>query len=290
MTLCSVIIPAFNVGPYIGQAIHSALNQTVTDLEVIVVNDGSTDDTPSRIAAFGENVIHIEQPRSGLGAARNAGLDRAKGEFIALLDGDDWWMPERLASVVAYLRTSPDVGFATTNAFLVVGSDITKRTYYRTVSYRWSFQRRNQPEWIVIKNFIMSMVVIRRRLFDRWGTFDESLEASEDWDLWMRFILAGERVGLVDRPLAFYRRRREALSADERQMLATRDLVLVKALQRPDIGTRPRLQKLIQLRRGVLFRQRGDKAAARKLLSEVAHDGEAPVLMRAASGILARLP
>lgn len=215
MPRCSVVIPAYNVEGYVEEAVRSALSQTYASTEVIVVDDGSTDRTAEAIEQFGDRIRLLEQPNRGLAAARNRALEAATGEFIALLDGDDVFLPTRLERMVAYLEAHPEIGFATSDAYLLYGRHASGDTYYRHAGERGGvrFRTENQDRWIVQGNFVLVMTVTRRELFERHGRFEETLETLEDWDLWMRFILGGERVGLVDEPLAHYRLRPGSLSS-----------------------------------------------------------------------------
>ncbi len=103
----SVIVPAYNCGPYLGEALDSVLGQTLPPCEVIVVDDGSTDDTPGVCAAYGDRIRYVRQPNRGPSAARNAALALAKGDYLALLDADDVCVPDRFARQVAALRARP---------------------------------------------------------------------------------------------------------------------------------------------------------------------------------------
>ena len=125
MPAVSVIMPAYNVAPYVGDALRSALAQTFTDLEVLVVDDGSTDataDVVAGIAARDPRVRLIRQPNRGLAGARNTGLRSARGDVFALLDSDDLWEPEFLAEQVAILRAHPDVHTVTGNGWCLGGA------------------------------------------------------------------------------------------------------------------------------------------------------------------------
>ncbi len=108
--LVSVIIPAYNSGPYLVKTLESALGQTYPDREIIVVDDGSTDDTPSCVERYGAAVTYIRQESAGVGAARNRGLAAARGEYVALLDHDDLWEPDKLAVQVAVAARHPGSG------------------------------------------------------------------------------------------------------------------------------------------------------------------------------------
>src|SRR5512143_3730544 len=107
--LVSVVMPVYNGARYLRQALESALAQTYRPLEIVVVDDGSTDETPAILAEFGTRIRALRQPNSGSAAARNAALDAARGELIAFLDADDLWLPQKLAVQVEYLREHPDV-------------------------------------------------------------------------------------------------------------------------------------------------------------------------------------
>src|SRR5512143_4014499 len=112
--LVSVVMPVYNGARYLRQALESALNQTYRPLEIIVVDDGSTDETSAILAEFGSRIRAIRQKNPGSAAARNAALQAAHGEIIAFLDADDLWLPQKLEVQVAYLRAHPDVELVAT--------------------------------------------------------------------------------------------------------------------------------------------------------------------------------
>ncbi|MGQ0623874.1 MAG: glycosyltransferase [Sporichthyaceae bacterium] len=210
-----MIIPAYNAEAHVAAAIRSVLSQTYQDFEIVVVDDGSTDNTSSALADFGDAIVHVTQPNSGAAAARNTALRHASGELIALLDADDLWLPRRLERMVAYLDENPHVGFATSDAYLRHEDMPSTQTYYREVVYCRRLPA-NQSYSIVQYNFVFTMAVIRRRLLAEHGDFDTGLQVAEDWDLWIRFILAGEQLGLVHEPLAYYRIRSSGLTISDR--------------------------------------------------------------------------
>jgi glycosyltransferase involved in cell wall biosynthesis len=213
--MCSILIPAYQVERYVAAAVESALAQTHRPLEVVVVDDGSTDGTAAAIAPYRDHaqLVYVEQENRGLAGARNAALAVARGEFVGLLDADDLWDPERTARCVEVLQRDPDVGWVTTDLRVLEGDVRTDETQYRD-RRRQPFAHDDQLRAIVTDNFICHSAVVRRSLFDRFGTFDESLRRAEDYDLWIRFLLGGSRVGLIDEPLGWYRLRPDSLSAD----------------------------------------------------------------------------
>jgi glycosyltransferase involved in cell wall biosynthesis len=218
MPAVSVVMPAYNTAPFVEAAIDSALRQTFTDIEVLVVDDGSTDDTAvivERMAARDARVRLLRQPNGGVSVARNAALRVARGDFFALLDSDDLWAPEFLAEQLAIMAARPEVDIVTGNAWVLGGTNDGRlaRPYP---------EPRPDPdlasiigdEWSV---FIMS--VIRRRVYTTIGSFDESMRSNEDYDFWLRAAVAGFTFARNDRPLGHYRNRTGSLSASEVRML-----------------------------------------------------------------------
>jgi glycosyltransferase involved in cell wall biosynthesis len=288
MSLCSVVIPAFNVRQYIAKAIESALDQTYPSVEVIVVNDGSTDDTDAAIRPFIDRIIYVTQDNRGLAAARNRGLEKAKGEYIALLDGDDIWLPNRLEKMVDYLQANREVGFITSDAYLMYGNQPSTDTYYSKLSRRQHFHTEGQDRWILLCDFVFIMTVIRRELFSQHGIFDETLSACADWDLWIRFITEGEKAGFINEPLGYYRLRSESLSTDRANMAYEELAVLEKALGRGiasnGIGGRVAFAR----GRSALIHQ--DKAEARRSFAKAFADRELDIRLRVQAGLTSLAP
>ncbi|HVL68578.1 MAG TPA: glycosyltransferase family A protein [Vicinamibacterales bacterium] len=232
MSAVSVIMPAYNVGPYIGAAIESVLAQTFTDYELIIVDDGSTDDTAAIATRFVEKdsrITLLRQENRGLAAARNTALRHARSELLALLDSDDLWAPEFLAAQIAVLTARPDVDIVTGNAW-TLGSHEDGRP-----ARPWP-DPRPEPNLTTILGdelsvFIMS--VFRRRVYDTIGGFDEMLRTNEDFDFWLRAAIAGFRFARNDQPLGYYRRRDDSLSASQVRML--RGALRVYYKQRPAV-------------------------------------------------------
>ncbi|MDH4185908.1 MAG: glycosyltransferase, partial [Nitrospira sp.] len=201
----SVIIPTFNRVGVLCRAVESALNQTCPAFEIIVVDDGSTDDTSQVIPARFPSVRYHRIQHSGLPAvARNAGLRVAKGEYIAFLDSDDQWLPEKLVQQVAVLETNPAVGLACTNAFVIYKDDeIPIRPYLQD----GQGQIGQVLNALLDNNFIIaSTAVVRRSVLDQVGQFCEenSLLIGEDYDLWLRVAGVSE-VHYIPKALAIYR-------------------------------------------------------------------------------------
>src|SRR5581483_6364205 len=180
----SVVVPAYNYGRYLSSAIDPALAQTYPHLEVIVVDDGSTDDTAIVAKNYGSKIRYIHQTNAGLSAARNRGVRAASFGYILFLDADDVLMPDMLETIMGeYARLSPDFGlvacgsirFHTDGKFQDSKSRVSKETC--------ELRARD----ILLKTrFMPSTAVVKRVAFDECGTFDTELRSSEDRDMWIR--------------------------------------------------------------------------------------------------------
>ncbi|MGL1832976.1 glycosyltransferase [Rhodocyclaceae bacterium SMB388] len=187
-----MIMPSYNTAPYIREAIESVLGQNYPSLELLVIDDGSTDDTPDIVRSYGERVRFFSQQNQGAGAARNLGLREARGDFIAFLDSDDIWLPGKLSAQVAYLTINPDIGVV----------------YSRWRPWRpeqdGHFRMPTLPEQPNAPGFIASQsgwlynrlllgsilhtitVMMRRSVIDQIGPFDTQFKRGQDYDYWLR--------------------------------------------------------------------------------------------------------
>jgi len=197
--LVSIIIPTYNRGWILKDAIDSVLSQKFQDFELIVVDDGSTDNTGDILRIYQDNIIIIRQKNSGVSAARNKGIYRASGSLVAFLDSDDLWLPEKLSAQVAFFNANPDAMICQTEEIWIRNS------------VRVNPKNRHKKPWgMIFEQSLMlclvspSAVMIRRNLFDTVGLFDESLPACEDFDLWLR-ISCKYPVYLIDTPLIIKR-------------------------------------------------------------------------------------
>ncbi|WP_338242936.1 glycosyltransferase family 2 protein [Aurantiacibacter hainanensis] len=191
----SVIIPAFNSEASLGVSIESALSQTATPCEVIVVDDGSTDGTAGVIEAFGDKVVHLTQANAGQGAARNAGMQVAQGEFIALLDADDYWQPEFLERMEDFLDHHPQA-IAASCGFRI---ERAKGDYVGPANL--TRLQREHPGGLVLDNFFdfwaeydhvrTGTVLFRRSAIDEIGLQNPALRISQDLEYWALLATAG---------------------------------------------------------------------------------------------------
>lgn len=178
-----MIVPVYNRPAFVRQAIDSALaQQCPAEFEVVVVDDGSTDATPSVLASYGDRIRVVTQSNAGVARARNAGFAAARGEYFALLDSDDIWMPGKLAAQVALLDAHPEAGFA--------HSDV-EEFFEDEPGRKWT-RRPPVPSGDLVRtllrrNVIHTMtVMLRRRAVEEVGDFDPKYPPCEDWDLWLR--------------------------------------------------------------------------------------------------------
>jgi glycosyltransferase involved in cell wall biosynthesis len=287
-------MPAYNVAPYIGEAIESVLSQTYADFELLVVDDGATDGTDiiaERYAARDARVRLIRQANAGISAARNHGLRVATGPVIAILDSDDAWDPAYLEQQMAILDGHPHVDIVTGNAWFL-GSSLHGRP-----ARPWP-DRRPAPtlaDILADETAVFIMSIFRRRVYEAVGPFDETLRTNEDYDYWLRAACAGFRFYRNDKPLGYYRRRDNSLSADELRMLPGILQVLRKL--RPQLLNRPAELAMLDAQmarfetehvaaqaRGAIAS--GDFAAARRHLSTL-HGRRGGAILRVAK-VMAR--
>lgn len=218
--LLSVVIPAYNVAPYIADAVRSALSQSVGNLEVIVVDDGSTDDTPQVLAGLKSSRLRvIRQENRGLSGARNTGIRAARAPFLGLLDGDDIWLPDKAERQLAVLESCPDVTMTYSHSLYL---DADGRP---TGALLLSRPHRPTLRQLVRRNLVGngSTAIGRTADFIAAGLFDERLRNShEDYEMWPRLMVrSGRWLELVPEPLTGYRVRADSGSMNIANFLAT---------------------------------------------------------------------
>lgn len=230
MTNVSVIIPAYNQAHFIGRAIQSVLDQTYQDFEIIVVDDGSTDNTAEVVHGFEDSRIrYLFQENQGLSAARNKGLRLAQGEFISFLDSDDEFLPHKLELLLEDLSNKPHVGMTSGQAVPIDenGNQI-GNIFNRPIP--------NPVELLLFGNPLhVGSVLLRRSWFDLVGEFDEKLASYEDWDLWLRLAQAGCNFSWVPQPVSLYRFHRAQMTRSGDQMTTATFAVLNKLFSNPHL-------------------------------------------------------
>ena len=212
--LVSVIVPAYDVAKFIGEALNSALAQSFTDYEVIVINDGSPD-TPElerTLLPYMPRIVYLKQDNRGVSAARNAGIKAARGSLIAFLDGDDVWLPNYLEVQVKRIQADPSIDVLYPNVQMFGDSTSEVGEEFMTIcpsNGEVTFERLVRQECNV-----SNCSIARKETIVRAGMFDESLRSVEDFDLWLRVIKGGGRIVYHRDVLARYRRRQGSLTAD----------------------------------------------------------------------------
>ncbi len=193
----SVIIPVYNRAKPVTRAIDSVLKQTRPPLEIIVVDDGSTDETPDVLRQYGSKIKIIRQAHRGVSAARNRGIRSSRGQWIALLDSDDEWLPKKLAMAEKFHRGHPEyLIFQSEEIWIRKGKRVNPKKKHRKYG-GWIFKQ-SLPLCIVSP----SAVIFHRSLLEQVGLFDESFPVCEDYDLWLRVakkfpVGLDERAGII---------------------------------------------------------------------------------------------
>ena len=201
----SVIIPLYNKAPYIAKAIESVLGQTYRDFEVIVIDDGSTDQSLEVAKTFeNKSITIISQPNSGVSTARNNGVKLAKHPYICFLDADDWWHPTFLEEMKRLITDFPDAGIYGSGYYIVKNG----KERIAPIGVPQGFERGiiDYCE-VYAKTLCMPIwtgaVIVPKNIFDEEGGFKSQLKLGEDFDLWIRIALK-HKVILVNKPLAYY--------------------------------------------------------------------------------------
>ena len=195
----SVILPTYNRGWILKEAIDSVLAQEFKDFELIVVDDGSTDNTGEILDSYEQDILVLRQSNKGVSAARNRGIDAAEGRLIAFLDSDDLWLPRKLSSQVDFFNSNPAAVINQTEEIWVRnGVRVNPKTRHHKFS-GMIFERS-----LALCLVSPSAVMIKKNLFSEVGVFDENLPACEDYDLWLR-ISCRYPVHLIETPLIMKR-------------------------------------------------------------------------------------
>src|SRR5204862_6759843 len=227
----SVVVAAYQAADTIGEALASALAQTAPPHEIVVCDDGSTDDLEAALAPFRERIVLLRKENGGEASAKNAAARAATGDFVAILDADDVYLPGRLAALGRLASERPDLDLLTTDAYLEVDGRVVRRVY----GDDWTFEVDDQRREIMRRNFVFGHAAVRRERLLGEGGFDERIRFTTDWECWMRLILTGSCAGAVLEPLARYRVRQTSLSADRTRMTAGRIESLRTGLAHPSL-------------------------------------------------------
>ena len=192
----SVIIPTYNRCHLLKRAINSVIKQTITPKEIIIVDNGSTDQTYQMVSSLFPEINYFIEKKRGVSAARNKGILESKSKWIAFLDSDDAWKPTKLEKQMEYSLFNQD-------KYRIIHTD---ETWYRNKKFLNQLKKHKKSGGNIFKNSLQlccispSSVILKKQIFDDYGLFDENLEVCEDYDMWIR-ITAKEEVGFLDSPL-----------------------------------------------------------------------------------------
>ncbi len=228
----SVIIPAYNAAKFLSQSIESVLRQTLKEIEIIVVDDGSTDETPLVAKSFGDKIRYFRQPNGGPASARNCGLKQANGEFIAFLDADDYFiLPEKLARQLEIIKLSEDCAVVTSGWINVDtgGMQIERREPWR---YTPDLSLKNLLTW---HPFLSSVLFFRRSALEKVGGSNSEVLVIEDFDIVARVILAGFTANWLPEVTAAYRLHENNNSGNLQKIEADTEKYLAEFFARSDL-------------------------------------------------------
>ena len=278
----SIVVAAYQVAGVIGAAIESALAQTVPPLEVVVCDDGSTDDLDAALGPYRDRIVFLRKENGGEASAKNAAARAASGDFVAILDADDVYFPERLEALGELAAARPDLDILTSDAFLELDGVRRRRVY----EGGWTFEVDDQRRAILQRNFVFGLAAVRRERLLEVGGFDETIRWTTDWDCWARLILGGSAAGAVAEPLALYRLRESSLSADRAKLVGGRVQTLSKASRHPSLteaergvvaaslATERRELALLELRRALADGAADARGRAMAVARDAAHPRE----------------
>jgi glycosyltransferase involved in cell wall biosynthesis len=261
----SVIVPAYNSADYTVETVESVLAQTYRDFELIVVDDGSTDHTREAMAAFGDRIQYVYKENGGACSARNHGIAMSRGEYIACLDCDDLWFPEKLERSVAALEDHPDWALVFTPCLLIdAQGETVGRSNYRPNLDKAFFE-------LLKGNYIVAPTVVMRRVcMEGDGPFDESLFIPADWDLWLR-LTRDYPIGCVNSPLSKYRMASSYTLRHIDQFLEESIYALEKHLgPAADLttGEKGKIRAKMYVVHGTMLREKPDMGKARSALKQ----------------------
>ena len=268
----SVVIPTYNRQDLVVEAIESVLAQTFTDFEIIVVDDGSTDDTAVNIQPYLDRITYSRQENQGVAAARNAGIRLAQGEFVCFLDSDDLWIPTKLQAQIRFADAHPEYGLISSE---LQGFDADGKTKGPNKSAMYKIRNGLVVEDLLFGNWIQtSTVMLRRKCLDEVGWFDEDIgQFGEDWLLWMK-VTSRFPIYFLPEPLVSYRFHPGRLT---RHQPEEQFHSLMHCLQK--LKALPQFQQKSHLLRKVEYRICVGRASGDRSLSE--YDGAIVKLKRA---------
>lgn len=222
----SVIVPAYNTSEFIAECLDSVLAQTFADLEIIVVNDGSPDTAELErvLSPYRERIVYVRQENRGLSGARNGGIRRARGEYLAFLDSDDCWPREYLSTQMQLFQNNPSLDLVYADAILFGSGPVTRKTFMQTSAPPTTLDGLLSEGGQILP----SGTVVKKRAIVEGGAFDETLRRCEDLDMWLRLADRGAKIAFQGNVLFLRRVHGSALTSDEEKMVSSLIRVLMK--------------------------------------------------------------
>ena len=223
--LVSIILPTYNCAAFLSHSIGTILSQTYNSYEIIVIDDGSTDNTKEVLYPFMQRIKYIRSEQNkGLPTARNIGILPAQGKYIAFIDADDLWLPEKLQTDIEYFETHPEVSMVYSKHINIdeKGDDLGGNTKKQLPSGNIFTQLFSEQNFI-----ITSSVVVRKEVFETTGLFDEQLFNCQDWDMWLRIAFHFKVAG-INKPLVKYRHNPHSLSKNRNNVLKYQKIIIDK--------------------------------------------------------------
>ena len=229
--LISVIIPVYNGDRYIVQAVESALSQTFTNLEIIVVDDGSTDRTQQVLQSYFDRIRYIYQENQGVAAARNMACQLAQGEFLAFLDADDYFLPSKLEKQLACFDHDPALDMVQTGWLMVdeTGKDISEMKLWQQAP------KLDLESFIIFKCVRPSAMMLRRKWWEKLGGFNDNFPLAEDLDFALRLALKGCKAVWLEEILTCYRQHNSNIMSSGLPLMKNTEILMNEFFNRPDL-------------------------------------------------------
>jgi glycosyltransferase involved in cell wall biosynthesis len=260
MATVDIIVPTYNTAKYLPIALDSVVAQTFEDWRILLIDDGSTDNTADVVAPYleslGSKLVYIKQRNGGVSAARNNGIRNAAAEFIALLDADDVWLPWRLEESLKCFTDRPEVGLA----YGLISRIDSEGAVIDTFKGNRKNAKGKIAPYIYMRSVQLptSSMMFRKACTDRVGAFDETLKSTEDRDLWLRMSFHYE-VAFAPRVISLYRTSGDSLTTDSDGMMKAQLQFIEKHYGAPGCGMRARRIALSHI-----YRQRAEAFGLRK--------------------------
>lgn len=231
MPRVSVVTPCYNAARFVAATVQSIRDQTMTDWEMLVVDDGSNDGSAAIVRAIGDSRVHVlHQANAGPSAARNAGVAAARGAFIAFLDADDLALPHRLAAQAALLDADPDLAVVASGYQWI---DEHGAVLPAAHSWQYPFELNALRDWLFDCPLVPSATMIRRDAWEAVGGFETALRGGEDWHFWIRLVFDGWRMAWLKEVVTHYRRLPTGLASDGARMARDCTAVLYEVIAHP---------------------------------------------------------